>query len=254
MSAENLRIAQLYPVELGVTGDRGNVGALQARWERPGAGRTSEHVVVGRGDTLPDDVDIIVIGNGPLSAMRLVADDLRARSERLEALIAAGAPLLAVGGGAELLSDGVAPLEGERLPGLGLFPFRVDRTHERRVGYVVADASHGRLVGFEDHASEWTLSDDAEAYGTLTAGSGSFALGSGRGETVRRGAAYASNVQGPALPLNPQLTNTLLAAAAERRGLEFAPGAGAAELDRLAEGAREAILARAGKVFNSIGL
>lgn len=254
MSAESLRIAQLYPVELGITGDRGNVSALQARWERSGEGRTAERVPVGRGDELPDDVDIVIVGNGPLSAMRLVADDIRARAQSLEALIAAGTPLLAVGGGAELLSGGVVPIEGDRLVGLGLFPFRVERTNTRRVGYVVADTEHGTLVGFEDHASEWTLGADAQAYGRLTAGSGSFPLGEGRGETVRRGAAYATNVQGPVLPLNPQLTDALLQVAVERRGLEFAPGTGAVELDRLATGAREAILARAGKVFNSIGL
>lgn len=254
MSAENLRIAQLYPVELGVTGDVGNVRALQARWERSGDGRTAEHVPVGRGDALPDDVDLVIVGNGPLSAMRLVIDDLRGRTDGLTALVVAGTPLVAVGGGAELLSRGVTSTDGEALEGVGLFDFRVARTGTRRVGYVVADTEHGKLVGFEDHASEWTLGGDVEVYGMLAAGSGSFPRGAGRGETVRRGAAYASNVQGPVLPLNPQLTNALLAIAARRRGWSFAPGMGAAELDRLADGAREAILSRAGKVFNSIGL
>jgi len=252
MSEQNLRIAQLYPVELGVTGDLGNVSALQVRWERSGDGRTVEHLRVGRGDALPADVDVVVVGNGPLSAMRLVADDLGAKSAALETLVAAGTPLIAVGGGAELLSRGVTPVDGDALEGIGIFDFAVERTHTRRVGYVVADTEHGRLVGFEDHASEWTLGAGVEAYGALTAGSGSFARGEGRGETVRRASAYASNVQGPALPLNPQLTNALLATAAERRGLVFEPGS--PDLDRLADGAREAILQRAGKVFNSIGL
>lgn len=247
-----LRIAQLYPEELGITGDRGNVLALQARWER--AGGVTEHVPVGRGAAIPQDADIVVIGNGPLSAMRLVLPDLRAKALDLQAVLDAGVPLLAVGGGAELLGEGVETLDGETISGLGVFPIRVRRVRDRRVGYVVADTSHGRLIGFEDHASEWVLADGADLYGTVTAGKGSLAHGQGRGEGVRRGDAYATNVQGPALPLNPDLTDALLVAAATRRGVDYRAGDAHAEIDRLAAGAREAILARAGKVFNSMGV
>lgn len=249
---EPLRIAQLYPDELGITGDRGNVLALQARWER--AGGVIEHVLVARGEAIPGDADVVVIGNGPLSAMRLVLPDLREKAAELEALVAAGTPLLAVGGGAELLGDGVETLDGEKLDGVGVFPIRVRRVRERRVGYVVADASHGRLVGFEDHASEWVLADGAVPYGIVTAGKGSFAHGQGRGEGVTRGNAYATNVQGPALPLNPQLTDALLVAAAARRGGDYRTGDAHAGIDRLAAGARDAIVTRAGKVFNSMGV
>ncbi|WP_194411581.1 type 1 glutamine amidotransferase [Microbacterium cremeum] len=250
--SQTLRIAQLYADELGVTGDRGNVLALQARWERFGG--DAVRVLVGRGDEIPADTDIVVIGNGPLSAMRLVLSDLREKAGSLETLVAQGAPLLAVGGGAELLGESVETLEGETLTGVGLFPFRVHRVRDRRVGYVVADTEHGRLVGFEDHASDWTLGDGAVEYGVVTAGKGSFARTQGRGEGVRRGDAYALNVQGPVLPLNPQLTDVLLSAAASRRGVEYRTGEAHAEIDRLAAGAREAILARAGKVFNSMGV
>ena len=249
---EPLRIAQLYPDELGITGDRGNVLALQARWER--AGGIAEHVFVGPGDRIPGDADVVVIGNGPLSAMRLVLPDLRERAAELETLVVAGAPLLAVGGGAELLGEGVETLDGETLAGVGVFPIRVRRVRDRRVGYVVADTAHGRLIGFEDHASEWVLGDGATPYGTLTAGKGSFVQGQGRGEGVRRGDAYATNVQGPVLPLNPQLTDVLLAAAAARRGVDYRTGDAHAGIDRLAAGAREAILTKAGKAFNSMGV
>ncbi|WP_127820605.1 glutamine amidotransferase, partial [Microbacterium sp. CPCC 204701] len=195
---ETLRIVQLYADELGITGDRGNVLALLARWER--AGSNAEHVLIGRGDEIPADADVVVMGNGPLSAMRLVMPDLREKAAHLEGLVAQGTPLLAVGGGAELLGESVETLDGETLTGVGVFPFRVRRVRDRRVGYVVADAEHGHLVGFEDHASEWTLGDGAVAYGAVTGGKGSFARTRGRGEGVRRGHAYATNVQGPVLP------------------------------------------------------
>ena len=74
--SDSIRIAQLYPDLLGVTGDRGNVDVLATRLRA--AGISVEVTQVGIGDELPADTDILVIGNGPLSAMRRVAPDLRA--------------------------------------------------------------------------------------------------------------------------------------------------------------------------------
>lgn len=243
-----VRIVQLYPQELGVTGDRGNVRALETRLER--AGIPVEVVPVGIGDALPEQLDVIVIGNGPLSAMRGVHADLAERRARLHAEIEAGAVLLAVGAGAELLSGGVALLDGEEVAGLGLLPFRVERTRQRRVGYLIAETEHGRLIGFEDHASTWHLEDGATPYGAVSSGKGTFPHGTGRGESVRARNAFATNVQGPVLPLNPQLSDALLRIVAERRGLSYGVGEGHEALDRLAAGARAAIEERVdGEVF-----
>ncbi|MFT4156888.1 MAG: glutamine amidotransferase [Microbacterium sp.] len=250
---DTVRIVQFYPVELGITGDRGNVRALQVRLQR--AGVHAEVVHVGIGDPIPTDADIFVFGNGPLSAMRIVADDLRARAAELEAFVESGRSLFSIGASAELLSEGVDLLDGEKLEGLGIFSFRVARTRERNVGYIIADTPDGRVIGFEDHASRWTLGSDAVAVGAVIEGKGSFALGNGAGEIVRRGEAYASNVQGPALPLNPHWTDAILRATTARRGIAWEIGAAHAHLDEYAEGARAAIehLVHS-KDFRTIGL
>lgn len=252
MSA-SVRIVQLYPVELGITGDRGNVRALQVRLER--AGVAVDVLRVGIGEQIPSDADIIVLGNGPLSAMRIVADDLRSRAAELEEFVSSGRSLLAVGATAELLSRGVDTLDGDHIDGLGIFPFRVARTRERNVGYIIADAPFGRIIGFEDHASRWTLDGDAQVVGTVVAGKGSFTHSGAAGETVQRAESYATNVQGPALPLNPQWTEAILSAVTARRGIEWAPGEEHARLDEYARGARDAIehLVHS-KDFSTIGL
>src|SRR5690606_25260463 len=95
------------------------------------AGLTAQTTRVGIGEPLPADADIIVIGNGPLSAMRGVHADLQARRAGLAAAIADGAVVLAVGAGAELLSMGVELLDGQTVEGLGVLPFRVERTRDR---------------------------------------------------------------------------------------------------------------------------
>lgn len=246
----NLRIVQLYPELLGVTGDRGNVEVLATRARFAGA--TVEVSGIDVGDAAPDDVDIVVIGNGPLSAMRTVREDLVARRSWLGERLSLGAPVLAVGGGAELLTDGVDLVDGGTLDGLGLLTARVSRTRERRVGYVVAETDDGRLVGFEDHASVWQLRDASLAYGRVTAGHGGI---DGGFETARSGSLFATNVQGPVLPLNPQLADALLAAAFARHGAEYTTGPAHESVDAHARAARAEIERLAvSKRFNSIQL
>ncbi len=94
----SVTIVQLYPDELGVAGDRGNVLALRERLTRAGVAVTVlEHNV---GDTLPSAADLVVVGNGPLSAMRNVYDDLLANAAALTEWVTAGVPLFAYGSGA----------------------------------------------------------------------------------------------------------------------------------------------------------
>lgn len=233
-----ISIAQLYPAELGITGDRGNVRTIEERASARGLDHAT--TLVGVGEEMPADVDIVVIGNGPLSALRGVHADLMSRATALQSFIESGGTLFAVGGSAELLGAGIDLTDGDSVEGLGLMPYRVARTRERRVGYITVDTPGLRVVGFEDHASEWTLTDPSTAYGTVIAGRGSFVRGEARGELVRHGNAFAGNVQGPVLPLNPGLADVLIEAAAERRGLTLSTST-TGVLDEYAQGARSAI-------------
>lgn len=256
-----VRIVQLYPDELGVAGDRGNVLALVARLSV--AGLESEAVEYHRGDELPDRADLVVIGGGPLSAMRTVYTDLLVNRHRLEEWFEEGTTFFAYGSGAELLGHSIAllperrndPVEpstgdgGSALEGLGLFPFRARRVRERTVGYVVADSSAGRLVGFEDNASTWILDDGAEPLGTLVAGGGNGNATTGEG--VLAATSVATQMGGPLLPLNPGLTDALVASAAARGEFEFVPAV-ASPLDEYARRAREVMTANAAHVFSRI--
>jgi len=210
-----LRILQLHPDELGVAGDRGNVLALATRAER--AGLEVEVTAYAVGDALPESTDLVVIGNGPLSAMRKVHDDLLGIGPRLLAWARDGIPVFAYGSGAELLGHRIALLDGTAMPGVGLFPFFAERVTERKVGYVVSETASGEVVGFEDNASFWHLDDGAAAFGTVLEGGGN---GSGRGEGVLAGSSIATQIGGPVLPLNPVLSDSLLSAVAARVGVD----------------------------------
>jgi CobQ-like glutamine amidotransferase family enzyme len=242
-----VRIVQLYPEELGVAGDAGNVMALERRLEH--AGRTVELIQHRVGETFPDDVDLVIVGNGPLSAMRNVYDDLIGLTDTLAALQASGAAFFAYGSGAELLGHAVHLLDGTSLAGLGLLPVTAKRVTERKVGYVIVDSPFGQIVGFEDNASTWSLDHDAKPFGLLIAGGGN---GEGAVEGVLVGSAIGTQVGGPVLPLNPLLTDTLIGFIAERRGFAYQSAGSNAELDHFAEEARAVIVANAKHVFSRI--
>jgi CobQ-like glutamine amidotransferase family enzyme len=242
----SVTLVQLYPDELGVAGDRGNVLALRERLSRAGVAVTVvEH---NAGDTLPTAADLVVVGNGPLSAMRNVYDDLQVNAATLREWVAAGVALFAYGSGAELLGRGISLLDGSVIDGLGILPFRTTRVTGRKVGYVLTDTAFGPLVGFEDNASTWALDDAAQALGTVQVGGGN---GDGT-EGVIAGSAIGTQVGGPVLPLNPLLTDAILAMATARLDIEYVPTAADAPLDEYAARARDVIVANAKHVFSRI--
>ena len=238
-------IVQLYPDELGVAGDRGNLLALSARLTA--AGIEHDLVEYRRGDEFPANADAVIVGSGPLSAMRNIHADLTANADTLRGWAAEGVPIFAYGSGAELLSHGIDLIDGGTMDGAGIFAFRVARVTERKVGYILVNTAWGQLVGFEDNASVWKLDQSATSLGTVTAGSGN---GDGH-EGAVAGASIATQIGGPVLPLNPRLGDQLVAAVAARLGIDIAPPV-ATEIDEYARKAREVIVANAAHVFSRI--
>lgn len=238
-------IVQLYPDELGVAGDRGNVLALAARLGA--CGIDADIHQYRRGDSMPPVADIVVIGSGPLSAVRNIYTDLLASGNKLRDWWVNGVTFFAYGAGAELLSEGIELLDGSTLAGLGMFRFRAKRVAVRKVGYIVSATEGGDIVGFEDNASEWILDSAAVPLGTVSTGGGN---GDGR-EGIREGRSIATQIGGPVLPLNPLLTDLLVTAVARRVGLEeVAPAP--SPVDEYARRAREVIVANAAHVFSRI--
>lgn len=257
-----LTIVQLYPDELGVAGDRGNVMALTARLTHAGHSVTViSHEV---GSQLPADVDLVIVGNGPLSAMRNIHADLLANGDRLRALRASGAAVFAYGSGAELLGHSITLADGTSLEGLAVLPFRATRISTRAVGYVIVDSPFGQIVGFEDNASRWTLDAGAKPLGVLEAGSGNGegsvegVLDTGTGGSVASGTvvsgtvAIGTQVGGPALPLNPLLTDAIIASIGIRRGFTVINSERDEKIEYYATRARDVIIAHAKHVFSRI--
>jgi CobQ-like glutamine amidotransferase family enzyme len=214
-----LRVLALYPDQMNIYADRGNILFLQRRCEWRGLGFS--YAAAGPGDGLdPVAHDLIYLGGGQDRDQRAVAADMVAtKREALAGAVDDGAVLLAVCGGYQLLGHSYQ-LGEERLPGLGLADLETVREPgERLIGNVAIEADLGAgaetLAGFENHGGRTYLGESAKPLGRVLKGHGN----NGRDgfEGVRRNNMIGTYLHGPLLPKNAWLADRLLALALERR-------------------------------------
>jgi CobQ-like glutamine amidotransferase family enzyme len=217
--ATRLRLGHLYPHEMSIYGDRGNILSLLDRARRRGI--QLDVVEIGRGDARFDDIDVFFIGGGQDLDQDLVARDLAGpkRQAVLEA-VGGGAALLAVCGGYQFLGSHYTTVAGARLPGLGLIDVRTEAGTRRAIGNVVVETEGlglepATLVGFENHAGRTFLGPGLKPLGRCLVGSGN--NGSDGAEGVVSGTVIGTYLHGSLLPKNPHLTDRLLELALRRR-------------------------------------
>jgi CobQ-like glutamine amidotransferase family enzyme len=226
-SGMKLRIGHLYPREMSIYGDRGNILSLVDRSRRRGI--ETEVVEIGRGQERIEDIDLFFIGGGQDQDQDLVASDLAGpKRADVAAMVADGAALLAVCGGYQFLGSHYTTVDGARLPGLGLVDIRTEAGDTRNIGNVLV-ATDGlgleppTLVGFENHAGRTFLGGGLEPLGRCIVGAGN--NGGDGFEGVLTGHVIGTYLHGSLLPKNPHLTDRLIGWALERRhpGAELAP-------------------------------
>ncbi len=214
-----LRVLSLYPEQMNIYADRGNIVFLQRRCEWRGIGFS--HSGAGPGDAVdPAAHDLFYIGGGQDRDQRMVAVDMVAsKREALAAAVGDGAALLAVCGGYQLLGESYE-MESETLPGLELADLRTIREPgPRLIGNVAIEVDLGAgtrlLAGFENHGGRTYLGDAATPLGRVVEGHGN--NGKDGREGVHRDNLIGTYLHGPLLPKNAWLADHLIALALERR-------------------------------------
>lgn len=243
-----ITVVHLYPRELGINGDVGNVMALQKRAEWRGMPlRIVDHEV---GAALPEAAHLVHIGSGPVSGQELVREDLFRIAPQLREWAENGVPFLAIAGGWQLLGRELVDLDGSVRTGVGIFPSIATLTNRRAVDEVVATSELGEIAGFENHGAVTTLFEGALPLATTRHGQGNAAGAgptSGAPEGVLVGSSVGTNLHGPFLPMNPIWADRLLERAAALAGVPMGEDNGrCAEVDGYAELSRRAIRSRVG--------
>ncbi len=234
-----LVLVHLYPRELGINGDVGNVTALRRRagWR----GVDVRVIDVAPGEELPAEAHLVHVGSGPASARRPLHADLARHSDVLLAWAGAGVPFLGISAGWQLLGRDVVELDGSTSSGAGVLPTHAVLGASRIVGEVAGESELGDVAGFVNHNATTTIEGpDAGALARIDTG-----VAAGAVVGVVSGASIGTDLHGPFLPMNPLWADRLLDAAAAVAGLRFAESdPRIAELDDRAQRSRDAIRAR----------
>jgi CobQ-like glutamine amidotransferase family enzyme len=214
-----LRLAHLYPEQMNIYGDRGNIIALTQRCQWRGI--QLEVLPVGVGTTLDwSTVDLAFFGGGQDSGQALIASDFVERQgPLLRTAIEQGLVLLAICGGYQLLGHYFLTHTGEQLPGVGAMDVHTVGGTKRLIGNLVIETASAlggtRLVGFENHSGRTYLGSGVQPFGKVLAGYGNNGEDQTEGAIYRN--AYGCYMHGSLLPKNPQFADHLIRLALTRR-------------------------------------
>ncbi len=214
-----LRLLALYPEQMNIYADRGNILFLQRRCEWRGI--RFEYAAAGPGEGFdPAAHDLLYLGGGQDRDQAAVAADMvESKREAIGAAVEDGACMLAVCGGYQLLGHGYR-LGEERLPGLGLADLETVREPgPRLIGNVAIEVDLGdgprTLAGFENHGGRTYLGPAGKPLGRVLAGRGNNGVDGYEG--VRLLNLFGTYLHGPLLPKNAWFADRLIALALERR-------------------------------------
>ena len=242
----NIRITHLYPEEMNLYGDLGNVIALKRRAEARGIDVKVTDVKVG--DKLKAGVtDIYFFGGGQDKQQAEIAPDLISlKKEALLKDLWDGVVALAICGGYQLLGQYYLTGEGERAEGVGFLPIETvapgPDVQQRCIGNISTKIVHKKtlkeikeyynnenvghkdlhsLVGFENHSGRTrVLEGENLQIGKVIKGIGDSEGGGFEG--LRYKNTFGSYMHGSFLPKNPHMADLLISLALKKKyGTKF---------------------------------
>lgn len=213
MSRQSLHIVHLYPTEMNIYGDTGNRLILQRRLEWRGI--EAKVSLIGVGQEVPKDSDIIIGGGGQDAVQSSVQPDIHRKSDVMHGLAQSGTVMLMVCGLYQLLGKRFITYQGEEIKGIGILPLETHGSSARLIGNTNIKSEYGLLVGYENHSGKTYLDDVKYALGEVEKGAGN------NGQDGTEGCLYknifGTYLHGPILSKNPALADELIRRALEKK-------------------------------------
>lgn len=238
MTEKEITILQLYPRDMNIYGDWGNVLTLKRRLEWHGYKATL--LEYNQGDAFPETADIIIGGGGQDSGQDSIQKDLLAIAPQLKAMAENDTPMLMICGLYQLFGKFFKTQDGHVIEGIGLLDIETHAGPERLIGNIVTENSQfGQIIGYENHSGQTYLGKGVQPLGKVLKGAGN------NGQDETEGARYrnvlASYLHGSLLPKNPNIADFLIEQAVIKKYGDFKP---TVIDDRFAEEARAIALKR----------
>jgi CobQ-like glutamine amidotransferase family enzyme len=217
-----ITLVHLYPREMNIYGDTGNVIVLKRRLQWRGF--DVRVVPINIGDPLPHDADILLGGGGQDAAQGDIGADFAARGTELRAMADDGVVMLTICGTYQMLGHEFITQEGRHIKGVGVLDVITRGQHERLIGNNFVDTPDaGRLVGYENHSGMTELGPGVRPLGTTQTGRGN--NGKDRTEGAVRDNIIGTYLHGPVLAKSARFADDLIRRALRRQGRsdELAP-------------------------------
>jgi CobQ-like glutamine amidotransferase family enzyme len=242
-----VRFLHLFPTQLGLNGEKGNLDCLVQRlsW----AGFDSEVAVFDGSGKLPERIDAVFIGSGTLAGATTALEALEPTASKILSLSESGVPFLALGLGWEILGKSITLTDASVIHGVGVFPSRSIRTKERASAECFGFDDAGNLTtGYANHSANVELLEGASPLIKLSAGYGNSSIMEAKqrsDEGLVSSHLMAARLNGPILPMNPHLADRFLRGLAHRSGFDYQLESEAASTaDGFASKAREELKQR----------
>lgn len=246
--SKTIDVVSLYPKDMNIYGDSGNVLTIQRRLELRGFAPVIH--TVNQGDAWPKQVDMILGGGGQDTGQKKIFNDLADRADALRSMAADGVPMLMICGMYQLFGHYFEASDGSRMDGIGIIGAHTVGQSVRMIGNLVEHSDEfGDIIGYENHSGQTFLDDGVQPFGSVDA-TGCGNNGEDHTEGARVNNVIGTYMHGSLLPKNPKVSDFLIDAALMRRynSLEGEQTdeqrAALAELDRMADEARRVAAAR----------
>lgn len=217
---KTLTILHLYPRDMNIYGDWGNVLVLKRRAEWHGF--SPKIIDYNPGDRFPKDIDIIVGGGGQDSGQDKIQSDLLKIGPALHELAQQGTPMLVICGLYQLFGKFFQTHDNRVIQGIGLFDIETVAKPKRLIGNILTRSEQfGDIIGYENHSGQTYLSHNVRPLGTVIRGEGN--NDRDKTEGARWKNVIGSYMHGSLLPKNPRIADWLIEQAAKKRYGSFEP-------------------------------
>ncbi len=213
-----ITVLQLYPRDMNIYGDQGNLQVLVRRLEW--YGYEPKVVSYNVGDALPTNPDLVIGGGGQDSGQEKIHADLLKIGPQLKQWADQGTPMLMVCGLYQLFGHFFKTLNGTMLDGIGILDVKTYGTNERLIGNIVTSSDiFGTIVGYENHSGQTFLGEKARPLATVIKGAGNNAKDGNEGARYKN--VIGTYLHGSILPKNPAVADFLIRTAVARKNQEF---------------------------------